>query len=39
MKTPDLTAFGFEHVMRKPDYSRFPAWYAGTNRFGAAGKA
>jgi hypothetical protein len=26
------TGFGFDQIMRKPDYSRFPAWYATFSR-------
>jgi hypothetical protein len=36
MKTSSVpqtsTGFGFDEIMRKPDYTRFPNWYALNNR-------
>ncbi len=27
-------SFGFEAIMRQPDYARFPDWYRETSRLG-----
>jgi hypothetical protein len=30
------TGFGFDTIMSRPDFTRFPEWYARTNRYGPA---